>query len=69
MMGIQERAIVEVYREMQAEKHGAKLTPDGLATLAAACITKRAMENCTIKICESLEEIREQLGHIEWSRQ
>lgn len=54
-MGVQEKEIVELYREMQAERGGAKITPDGLATLTAARILKRTMEKCAIEICEAIE--------------
>ena len=54
-MGIQEKEIVELYREMQAERGGAKITSDGIATLTAARVLKRVMEKCCIEVCESIE--------------
>lgn len=58
-MGIQEKEIVELYREMQAERHGAKLTSDGLAILTAARVLKRAMEKCAIEICGAIEGLKQ----------
>jgi len=54
-MGIQEKEIVMLYREMQAEREGAKITPDGLAILTAARIIKQVLEKCCIEVCEAIE--------------
>ena len=55
-MGIQEQEIIDLFREMQTERHGAKVTIEGLAVLTAARLLKRAMEKCTIEICGSIEQ-------------
>lgn len=55
-MGIQEKEIIGLFREMQTERHGAKVTIEGLAVLTAARLLKRAMEKCTIEICGSIEQ-------------
>ena len=57
-MGIQEKEIIELFREMQAERHGAKVTIEGLAVLTAARLLKRTMEKCAIEICGSIEQLQ-----------
>jgi hypothetical protein len=54
-MGIQEKEIVELFRKMKAERHGANITSEGLATLTMARVIKRVLEKCTIEICGALE--------------
>ena len=58
-MGIQEKEIIELFREMQAERHGAKITAEGLAVLTAARVIKRVMEKCAIEICGSIESLKQ----------
>jgi hypothetical protein len=55
-VGIQEKEIINLFREMQTERQGAKVTIEGLAVLTAARLLKRAMEKCTIEICGSIEQ-------------
>ncbi len=55
-MGTQEKDIIELFREMMAERRGANVTSEGLATLTMARILKRTLEKCCIEICGVLEQ-------------
>ncbi len=66
-MGIQEKEIMEMYREMLAERKGVNITLEGLATLTAARILKGTMENCCLKICDSLEQLREKINSFDFT--
>lgn len=43
-MGLAEKEFIDCYREMMAERHGAKLSPTEIAILAAACVINRTLK-------------------------
>jgi hypothetical protein len=55
-MGIQEKEIVELFREIKAERHGANITSEGLATLTMARYIKQVLEKCCVEICGAIEQ-------------
>lgn len=57
-MGIQEREIIEKYREMLAERGGVNVSADGVATLTAARVLKRVLEKCCIEVCGVVEQLQ-----------
>ena len=58
-MGINEREMIEKYREMLAEKKGVNVSTDGIAILTAARIMKRVMEKCTLEVCGAIEGLKQ----------
>lgn len=57
-MGIQEKEIIKLFREMMSERYGANISIDGLAILTAARLLKRTLEKCTIEICGAIENMK-----------